>query len=291
MKRAGVIGYPLGHSLSPAIFQAAFDAAGVEARYEAWKTPPEELEARIAGLRDNDLLGANVTIPHKEAVVPLLDQVDERAERSGAVNTIANEGGQLVGYNTDVTGFARALREDAALDPKGKRTAVLGAGGAARAVALVLVEGGASIVLLSGRTPKRLDRLVADLRSLTGTGITLTWCHWQDGTFMTVLPKADLLVNCTPVGTRGSETEGQSPVAAEYLPTAGVVFDLVYNPPETPLLKAANKRGAKAVSGLGMLVYQAAESFRLWTGQEAPVEAMLEAGRQALAANVSSKKA
>lgn len=287
MKRAGVIGYPLGHSVSPAVFQAAFEASGMEARYEAWETPPEQLEGRILALRGDDFLGANVTIPHKEAVVPLLDRLDGQAERIGAVNTIAHEAGQLVGYNTDVTGFARALREDAGFDPKGKRTVVLGAGGAARAVALALIEGGASIVLLIGRTPKRLDKVAVDLRGLTAPGTTISWCHWQDGTFMTVLPKADLLVNCTPVGTRGSETEGQSPLADQFLPAGGIVFDLVYNPSETPLLKAARKKGAKAVSGLGMLVYQAAESFRLWTGQEAPVERMLEAGREALGAGVS----
>lgn len=280
-KRAGVIGYPLGHSLSPTIFQAAFDAAGVDARYEAWETPPDQLEGRINALRGADFLGANVTIPHKEAVVPLLDRLDEGAERIGAANTIVNDGDQLVGYNTDVPGFVRALREDAGFDPKGKRTAVIGAGGAARAVCLALIEGGASIILLTGRSPRRLDKVCADLRGLTGAGITLTWTHWGDGTFMTVVPSADLLVNCTPVGARASETEGQSPIDAQFLPASGIVFDLVYNPPETPLLKAAKERGAKAVSGLGMLVYQAAESFRLWTGQEAPVERMLEAGREA----------
>ena len=284
MKRAGVIGDSLSHSLSPAIIQAAFDAAGVEARYEAWSTPPDELEARVASLREGDVLGANVTIPHKEAVASLLDRLDGRAETLGAVNTIVNEGGQLVGYNTDVTGFARALREDANFDIQGKRTVVIGAGGGARAVALALVEARASIIYVCGRSPRKIDKLVADLRGLTAAGVTITWSYWQAGTFMRMLPEAELLVNCTPVGTRGSETESESPVASEYLPAAGVVFDLVYNPPETPLLRAAKERGAKAVSGLGMLVYQAAESFRLWTGQEASVERMLEAGRAALAA-------
>ncbi len=283
MKRAGVIGHPLGHSLSPAIFQAAFDALAIEARYEAWPTPPEELEARVSGLRADDVLGANVTIPHKEAVLPLLDRLDERAERAGAVNTIANEGGQLAGHNTDVSGFARSLRDDAGFDPKGKRCVVLGAGGAARAVTLALVESGASVILLAGRSPRRLDKVVADMRRLTATGTTVSWAHWGDGTFMIELPRADLLVNATPVGTHSSDTDGRSPLEQQYIPAGGVVFDLVYNPPETPLLAAAKARGAKTVSGLGMLVYQAAESLRLWTGQEAPGDAMLEAGRKALA--------
>lgn len=283
MKRAGVIGYPLGHSISPAVFQAAFDAAGIDARYEAWETAPEQLEGRLNALRGDDFLGANVTIPHKEAVLPHLDRLDATAEQVGAVNTIAHEGDQLVGYNTDVAGFARALREDAAFDAKGKRAAIVGAGGAARAVSLALIEAGASYVLIAGRTPKRADKLVAALRTLEPPGTTITWAHWGDGVFLTYLPAADLVVNCTPVGTKGSGTNGQSPLDAALLPASGVVFDLVYNPPETPLLKAARQRGATAVSGLGMLVYQAAESFRIWTRKDAPIDVMLSAGRKALA--------
>jgi shikimate dehydrogenase len=282
-KRAGVIGYPLGHSLSPTIFQAAFDAAGIDARYEAWETPPDQLEGRLNALRGDDFLGANVTIPHKQTVVPLLDRLDERATPIGAVNTIVRDGDQLVGYNTDIAGFARALRDDAGFDPKNKHIAVIGGGGAARAVCLALIEGHASVIELTGRSPRKLDKLVTDLRPLTTSGITLSWTHWGDGVFMTVLPNADLLVNCTPVGTKTSDTDGQSPIDAQWLPKSGIVFDLVYNPPETPLLKAAKEHGAKPVSGLGMLVYQAAESFRLWTGKDADIGAMLEAGRKKLA--------
>ncbi len=287
MKRAGVIGYPLSHSLSPIIFLAAFDAAGIDAQYEKWETAPDQLEGRLNALRGDEFLGANVTIPHKEAVAPHLDRLDETAQLIGAVNTIVHAGGELVGCNTDVSGFARALSKDAGFDPKGKRVGILGAGGAARAVALLLVRAGASIVLLTGRSPKRLERVCADLRAIEGTGTTVTWTHWGDGTFMTVLPACDLLVNCTPVGTKDSETDGQSPIDARWLPKQGIVFDLVYNPPETPLLQAAKERGLKAVSGLGMLVYQAAESFRLWTEREAPVEKMLDAARKARGAGVA----
>ncbi len=283
MKRAGVIGNPIGHTLSPTLFKAAFEATGIEGSYEAWQTLPEELGARVDGLRDGGVFGANVTIPHKEAVIPMLDRLDERAERVGAVNTIANEAGDLVGYNTDVPGFARALREDAGLDPKGKRAIVLGSGGAARAVALALIEGGASTIVVTGPIVPQLMKLVDDLRGIGGTGVMITWTYWGDGTFLRVLADADLVVNCTPVGMSGGDAEGQSPVAAEHLPANGVVFDLVYNPQETPLLKAAKDRGLKTASGLGMLVRQAAESFRIWTGQEAPLERMLEAGREALA--------
>ncbi len=282
MKRAGVIGYPLTHSTSPAIFKAAFEAAGVEAKYEAWPTEADQLEGRINALRGDDMLGANVTIPHKEAVVPLIDRLDPQADLVGAVNTIVHDDGDLVGYNTDVAGFGRALVEDAGFDAKGKRTVVLGAGGAARAVALSLIESRASTVLMTGRSPRRLTALVNDLRAQTVAGVTLSWAYWQDGSFLISLPKADLIVNCTPIGTLGGDSEGESPLDAKLLPENGTVFDLVYNPAETPLLKATQVRGAKAVSGLGMLVYQAAESFRLWTGQDADTAAMLAAGRQAL---------
>ncbi|MCH7811511.1 MAG: shikimate dehydrogenase [Chloroflexi bacterium] len=282
MKRAGVIGYPLAHSLSPVIFQPAFSSAGVDGEYEAWETPEADLAARIDGLRADDVLGANVTIPYKEAVLPLLDRLDETAEAVRAVNTIAKEGDALVGYNTDVRGFDRALREDGAFDPKGKRAVVVGAGGAARAVTFALIEGSASIVLVVGRTPKRMTQLVNDLRDRTSAGITITWAQWSDGTFLRVLPEADLVVNCTPVGTRGSGSEDDALIAADLLPADGLVFDLVYNPPVTALLRTAKERGARILSGLPMLVYQAAESCRLWTGKEAPVKEMLEAGRRAL---------
>jgi shikimate dehydrogenase len=287
-QRAGVIGHPLAHSLSPAIIQAAFDALGIDARYEAWPTPPEQLEERIAGLRADDVLGANVTIPHKEAVVPLLDELEERAERIGAVNTIANQGGRLVGHNTDVSGFARALREDAGFDPAGRRVLILGAGGAARAVALALIEAGAALIEVAGRTPSRAERLANDLRPLTRSGVTVTWSYWMDGTFLRVLAEADLIVNCTPLGARGTEGEGQSPVPGELLRKDAVVFDLVYNPEETPLVQAARAQGAKAVSGLGMLVYQAADAVRIWCGQEPPIDRMRAAGQAALAAEPSA---
>lgn len=278
MKRVGVIGYPLSHSLSPTIFQAAFDAAGFEARYEKWPTPPEDIEARMASLREDDVFGANVTIPHKEVVIPYLDRLDPLAERIGAVNTIVNEGGRLAGYNTDVPGFARSLREDAAFDASGCRAVVLGAGGAARAIVVALIENGATRIDVVGRTTARVEKLVSDLHA----GTTALAAGDEAS-----LREADLIVNCTPLGTRGSAGEGQSPIEARQIPRDAVVFDLVYNPPDTPLVLAAREAGARGVSGLGMLVYQAAESFRLWTGEDAPAAVMFEAGRAALGAGVS----
>jgi shikimate dehydrogenase len=286
-KRAGVIGHPLGHSMSPVIFAAAFKAAGIDATYEAWDTPPDVLEGRVEALRGSDFLGANVTIPHKTAIVPLLDETDPIATRAGAVNTVVHRDGRLIGHNTDVAGFARALKQDAGFDARGKKTMLLGSGGAARAVALALIEAGASIIYVVGRKPRNIDALVVSLKPLTASGTTITWAYWGDGSFLRSLNEADLIVNCTPVGVAGSETAGTSPLRPDQISPDVTVFDVVYNPAETPLVAAAKSRGARATSGLGMLVYQAAESFRLWTGQDADAKAMLAAAREALGAPVA----
>lgn len=282
-KRAGVIGHPLGHSISPVIFKAAFDAAGIDATYDAWDTPEDQLEGRVQALRGDDFLGANVTIPHKQAVLPFLDGTSELAAQAGAVNTIVHEGDRLVGHNTDVAGFSRALREDLGFDARGKRTMLLGSGGAARAVALALIQAGASLIYVVGRRPRKIDAMVVALKPLTPSGTTITWAYWGDGSYLRALREADLLVNCTPVGTGGSDTAGQSPVPGDLLRPELAVFDLVYNPLETPLIAEAKRRGARGISGAPMLIYQAAESFRLWTGQDADIAAMRAACELALA--------
>src|SRR3990170_3221451 len=201
MKRIGLIGRGLGHSVSAAMQQAALDEAGLDIRYELWDTEPEALEARLAEMRASDCLGANVTIPHKEAVIPLLDELNPVAQQVGAVNTIVSVEGKLAGYNTDVEGFRRALTE-AGFDPAGRRTVIMGAGGAARAVALVLIEGRASTVFVVGRSPRRLEGLVANYRGRTPPGTTIGWAHWGDGAFLRAIRGCELLVNCTPVGAR-----------------------------------------------------------------------------------------
>jgi shikimate dehydrogenase len=284
VKRVGLIGYPLGHSISPALHHAAFAALGIDGCYETWETPPEALADRVEALRSDDVLGANVTIPYKEAVIELLDGTTDLAGKSGAVNTIVNRAGRLSGHNTDVIGFARALREDARFDARGARAAVMGAGGAGRAVALALLQAHAGLIFIADIVPNRAEALVESLRPLDTAGTALAWDHWDSPAFRQNLAGCRLLVNCTPVGTRGGDTEGRSPLPADLIPNGVLLFDLVYNPPETPLMAAARERGCRVVSGLGMLVYQAADSFRLWTGREPPVESMLQAGRRALEA-------
>jgi shikimate dehydrogenase len=280
MKYVGVIGYPLGHTLSPVFHQAALDHLGLDIRYEAWETPPDDLAETVDRLRASDHLGANVTIPHKEVVIPLLEEMDELAQRVGAVNTIANRQGRLHGYNTDVGGFLRALSQDGGFDPTGTRVLVVGAGGVAHAVVAALVEAGAVSVTVTDLVFSRATRLVEDLRSFTGgtqlDALPATRLSWE------AAAGCQLLVNCTPVGLAGTPEEKESPVPEDIITPGSLVFDLVYRPQETVLMAAARSRGARVLGGLSMLVYQGAASFEIWTGREPPVDIMLAAAGRAL---------
>jgi shikimate dehydrogenase len=276
LRIAGIIGYPLAHSVSPAMHQAAFDALGLRMRYERWETPPDHLEWRVAFLRNQEVLGANVTVPHKERVIPLLDELDDLARLTGAVNTIVNRRRRLTGYNTDAPGFLRALREDGAFDPKDQRALVLGAGGAARAVAVALLQAGVGALWVSNRTPQRAESLVSSLGQDSATLIVTPWGS--------VPPDVTLIVNTTTLGMRHGPGEGQSPLGPEQIPAGALVCDLVYNPEQTPLLVAARRAGARCLGGLPMLVYQGAIAFELWTGRTPPADVMLRAAHAALPA-------
>ncbi|MCZ6789806.1 MAG: shikimate dehydrogenase [Chloroflexi bacterium] len=277
MRRVGIIGYPLGHSVSPAFQQAAFDHHGLDVRFEVWETPPDALGGVVTGLRSPDALGASVTVPHKAAVIPLLDRLSEPAQRVGAVNLIVNRDGLLEGHNTDTAGFLRALREDGEFDPTGKRALLLGAGGAARAVAHVLLEQGVAALTIANRTPERARQLAADL----GDGAPVSAVSLEPSD-LAVGGGWHLIVNCTTLGLRHSVGEKQSPIPSASIPPGALVCDLVYNPPETPLLREAKRAGARTLGGLPMLIYQGAEAFQLWTGKEAPLTVMFQAARRAL---------
>lgn len=269
MMRVGLIGDPVEHSLSPVMHGAAFAALGLDARYELWHTPVSELGSRVAGLRAGDVLGANVTVPHKQAVMDLCDDVSQIASRIGAVNTLIPRDGHLHGDNTDAYGFMRALRE--VPSPSGLRNAlILGAGGAARAVAVALRTEGVDSIHIANRTPARASELAA---ALQGTGLTgIKAIPWSD--LARVLPKAELLVNATILGWHGDESP--LPVALlDLLSPDACVFDLTYR--ETALIRAARERGLAVADGLGMLVYQGARSLELWTGRAAPIEVMRQA--------------
>lgn len=276
---AGIFGYPLAHSLSPALQQAAFNRYSMDARYVAWETPPDALAAEVEKLRGGDFIGANVTIPHKRAVMPLLDDIDPLAQAIGAVNTIVKSGGRLVGRNTDAPGFIRAITEDGGFRPAGRRALLLGAGGAARAAAFALRQEGAASITVANRTPERAEGLAAELRtdSFQASAIAIDAPAIEE-----IALSADIIVNATSVGMRHGEGEGRTPLPGGVIPHDALAMDMVYNPQQTPFIVGARNAGAMALGGLPMLIYQGAASFEMWTGREAPIEAMFAAANVAL---------
>lgn len=272
-KRAFVFSSSAAHSLSPAMQGAAFAALGLDARYEAVGLEERELPEAVAGLRANDVYGANITIPHKVAVMPLLDELTPQAQAVGAVNTVINRGGTLIGHNTDASGFARALLEDAGYDAESRDTVMLGAGGSARAVGLALLRAGATLGIYN-RTLEKAEDLVAALERYGNVGLI------RPPDLDRAVLRASLVVNTTSVGHE-TYAAAASPLRAGVLPRE-LVVDIIYRPPETPLLRAAAAAGLETQNGLAMLVYQGAEAFTLWTGQDAPVAAMFGALRAAL---------
>ena len=282
--RVGVVGHPVAHSISPRFQQAGFDAAGLDTRYEAWDLVPAQLGDFIDGLRSRDALGANVTIPYKEAALRHMDGLHQTARFVGAINTIVNNGGHLQGYNTDVAGFQRALSE-AQFDPSDAHAVLWGAGGAARAVAWALIWRGVGALTIINRTAVRAGRLRHDLASASA-GVALKSFGADQEEAVAALSAADLVVQCTSVGLNGSDTEGQLPFNPSLLRADAFVADLIANPVETPLVRAAGANGRRAIGGLPMLVYQGAAAFELWTEREAPVEVMLAEAHSAMSESV-----
>lgn len=272
-KRVYLLSGSAGHSLSPAMHNAAFENLGLDARYEALGVTQAELPEVVARLRENNVYGANVTIPHKLEVISLLDALTPEAQRVGAVNTLLNRGGELTGHNTDVTGFLRALKERSGYDPESRDVVMLGAGGSARAVGFALLRVGATLGIVN-RTYSKAEALA---RSLERYGHVAAI---EPDNVVNAVQRASLLVNTTSAGhdTHGA---GQLPLPHGVLPREMVV-DIIYRPIRTPLLEAAEREGLKTQNGLPMLVYQGAEAFELWTGQAAPTEVMFRALREAL---------
>lgn len=276
----GLLGYPLSHSISPAFQQAAFDHYGMNVRYDLWPAPPETLESEVSKLRLSRYLGANVTVPHKERIPSLVDEVDSHARSMGAINTIVARDDRLIGYNTDGYGFIRSLQEIGGCDPGGKRVLLLGAGGAGRAAAFSLVAAGAASVTIANRTAGRAESLARDVGGAAGNVAAIP----ADGAALREAASgSELIVNSTSVGMRHGDAEGVSPLDAALIPPGSLVYDMVYNPPETPLMRHAEKAGARTLGGLMMLIYQGAAAFELWTGSPAPLDVMAKEGRRALA--------
>jgi shikimate dehydrogenase len=266
----GILGWPLEHTLSPAIHNAALRKAGIDWVYLAWPTPPAVLRDAIAGLRALGGLGANVTMPHKEAVIEHLDVVSGDARDVGAVNTIQRVGDRLIGHNTDVDGFREFILSDAGADVTGKTALVLGSGGAARAVVKALDDLGTSEITIAARTPERGENLISLAPRGSATVVGLPEAEARAEEF-------DVVVNATPVGS-----EGADPMPGARWHPDQLVVDLVYEPPSTPLVERARAAGAEGWGGLGMLVHQAAWSFRIWTGQVPSIETMSAAALHAV---------
>ena len=265
----GVIGNPVEHSLSPAIHNAAFQKLDLNFVYLAFRV--EAIGDAIKGLRAlGNFRGASVTIPHKVAAVPFLDTVEPTARHIGAINTIVAEGGSLTGYNTDATGALRALREGG-VALKGQHVVMLGSGGAARAIAFALgTEAGIARLSLLGIDEGERTALAQDLQSKTG--LTVQAAPLDDATLRQVLPEAQVLVHCTPMGM-SPNVQGTS-VPAPLLHAGLTVMDIVYNPRETRLLREAKAAGCRTIPGLEMFLHQAAAQFELWTNQAAPTDVM-----------------
>ena len=275
----GIIGFPIKHSISPVFQQAALDYCGINASYQAWEVAPDAVGAFIQGLRDPDILGINVTVPHKEAVIPHLDEVDDWATEAGAVNTVVNRSGRLTGHNTDGYGFLRALHIEGAFNPQGRRVLILGAGGAARGVVLALIRESVSSLTIANRTVARAQRLAELARS---RGITSEAIPLVGDNLARAAGRAGLIVNCTTIGMAHGPDETGTPLSWQQISPTAMVYDLVYNPLETPLLREAARAGARTLGGIAMLVYQGAASFEMWTGSKAPVVVMMRTAEQAL---------
>jgi shikimate dehydrogenase len=280
-KRVVLIGHPVAHSLSGAMHQAAFDSLGIDATYELWDRAPMELADAIAELRTDDFLGANVTIPHKERVVPLVDRLTEEAHATGAVNTITREGKRLIGHNTDTPGFRVALDRLVGKQKMPRQAVVLGAGGGARAVVFGLITEGFQRIIVFNRHLHRAEGLVKHF-GRSAAHMELRAMPWHESIIEAELAKARILVNATSIGL----TSDESPIPAETLNPELLVLDLIYA--KTRLLRDAAAAGCTVSDGELMLLHQGAAAFTLWTGQAAPLQLMQERLAEARAGGLRS---
>jgi len=279
-KLVGIFGDPVDHTISPAMQNAAFEALGLDMAYIPFhvrKSPAYDLKAAVNAVRALNMRGVNVTIPHKEKVLKYLDEVDPDAKAAGAVNTIVNRNGKLVGYNTDGPGYLLSLKEDIGFTVRGKRIVILGAGGAARAILRSALEKRPASIVVANRTLKRAEDLIREFEA--SYPVVMKAVGLLDSAIAQDLNNASLVVNTTSIGMKGT---GAPDVPLEALPRGSIVSDIVYVPLETAFLNAAKARGLRVHYGLSMLVRQGALTFELWTGKKAPVEVMQRAALAAL---------
>jgi len=277
-KVCAVIGDPVEHSLSPCFQNAAFQHLKLDFIYVAFTVKAEDLGAAISGVRSLGIYGLNVTMPHKISVIKYLDELDERADRIKSVNTILNRNGKLIGYTTDGIGVLNALKYNG-VDPKGKKVVILGAGGAARSASYALSEVAGELVILN-RTIERARNLASKVRKLIGSHVNVKWDGLTEESLRREVREADILINATPVGM--SPDVNGTLVEKRLLHPDMVVFDMIYHPLKTRLLREAEEVGAKTINGLSMLIHQGAASFEIWTGMEAPVDVMMKAAEEGI---------
>ncbi len=259
-----IIGDPIDHSLSPAMHNAAFKTLNLNCVYIAFRIAKDELEAGLASLRKTNVAGFNVTMPHKIAIMPLLDELDETCTKIGAVNTVNNEKGAFKGYNTDIHGFIEPIKRRK-VDLKGKTVLLMGAGGAARAVVTALVDENIGKIVIANRNLDK-SKTLNDICKRSNVNCELVGLN--DVT--KYAPNADLIVNATPIGMNRED----SIITAEHISSGSVVYDLVYRPMETGLIQSAEEAGATVIHGYEMLLEQGAKSFEIWLQMEAPRDVM-----------------
>jgi shikimate dehydrogenase len=276
MKRAYLLAHPAGHSLSPAMHNAAFKYLSIDGSYEAVDVTSDDLAEMVNSLREENVYGANVTIPHKIAVMPMMDKLSKAAKMIGAVNTIVNQKGELIGHNTDAAGFLQGL-EDEKIYLRKKIAVMLGAGGAARAIAYALLNSGVAKLWVYNRTPEKAYEFVKEFLKVGSAAVL------KEEELPFIIRQAEILVNTTSVGMEhDGAVPNESPLAEGLLPKQGFVCDIIYRPAHTKLLKDAKAAKLTIQNGLPMLVHQGAEAFRLWTDQEPPPQVMMEAAKNAL---------
>jgi shikimate dehydrogenase len=281
-----LLGQPLGHSISPAMHNYAFEKLGMDYCYMPVEVTPENLAAVFAGLTKMNVAGFNITVPHKIRIMEYLDELDPLARVIGAVNTICLEDGRTKGYNTDGEGFVRSLEEKADIRVQGKRFFILGCGGAVRAIAMTLASRGAAAVHISNRTFSKAESLAMEINGKIRPCAEAV--EQKSEIIHPYLQQCDILVNGTRLGMHPDEDV--SPIETSLLSADLIVSDIVYNPLMTKLLKEARRLGCTIVDGLGMLVYQGAAAFQLWTGVEPPAGEMAELTYQLMTDNVKDTK-
>ena len=266
----GLLGDPVAHSLSPLMQNRAFSEHHIDAVYVPFHVLPDDLPTAVKGLRALSIAGVNVTIPHKETILPLLDQIDSAAQLIGAVNTVVNNDGSLIGYNTDASGFMRSVQQELNFLPEGRDILLLGAGGACRAATVALASAGVKSIVVANRSPARAEKLISNLISHFPS-VQFSAIDYNDNSYLQFLSGADLIVNTTSVGLHGEEINF---LPLERIKGSALIYDMIYSVSETPLIKSARSLSLLCTNGLGMLAAQGEDAFSLWTGIRLPIGTM-----------------